>query len=231
MALDTVKREIRLTNGAVWVEDRLHMSGDLAIQNPLLTDLFVAAKERKTNLLDHIQGLVAGEDLEIKEHTVKYRGEYLDLRILSKVRTSPAEKLARLHLVSTFAGSNAGLKAATGEVGDGILILEREGNYVLLFPNFAPIDDNLESLEKHGLSFDTMFAGDRQFECVAKLAGETKQLLWWDQRKKKARAMLNSATLKQISDVRKMTANDQLTMATSLKLAKGGYYYLGHAIK
>ena len=217
-ALEIVERNISCENDAVWVEDKLHISEWYAAGRPELWALFQSVTNGNTNLMSEMRKLMQGEDVEIRQYTANKNGNYIDLRILSTLQVTNAGKPAKLHWLYSFGPYHVGL-----EQGDELEIFLENGKYVLWVPEHTPELATFREFEKVKVSYDQNFNGDGLCRCVIKGGDNSESLLSWDRRTNNI-AGPSLPFLEKLNATHKMSGNDQLSLFTSLKIAKTGYY-------
>ena len=217
-ASDTVERKISCEDNTIWIEDKLHIRGRYAGGNSELWDLFESVTNGNTNLMSKVRKVMQGEDIEIREYTANKNGDYIDLRILSTLKMANAAGSAKLHWLYSFGPYHVGL-----DKGNELQIFLEDEKYVLWVPEHTPELAAFREFEKVGMHFDENFHGDESCRCVLMNGDKTELLLSWDRR-------TNNVTgpslhfLEKLNAAHKMSGNDELSLCTSLKVAKTGYY-------
>jgi hypothetical protein len=227
--VDTVSREIRYEKGAIRVEDKLNVRKTLANRDPALEALFDSAREGKTNLLRHVRALLDGESLEVEKHTVKVQGDFVEVRISSKVIFNDPDRPAKLKWIPTWAGATFNFpNGSIGRPAGGLemLIFENNQHPTLWFPELGSAQVSLTGLDSLVQLIEWIGGlSDEPFEyiCDLKIGARSERLLHWHPTRTPS---IHSETVSvvRMNKMKRMLLNDIVTLCTSLKVAKSGYY-------
>jgi hypothetical protein len=225
-ATDVVRRQISQEEGVVYATDEISVGSEYGRLDPHLEEIFVQARKGETNLLKSVRGLLEGESLEIQNYSAKLRGERLDLRIVSKVRGSPA----KLRWVATLAGTVVIVpKGTIGHRGGelDILVFQKDGVAVVWFPDLGlPDEHRLSTLDalKDGSQF-VQIHREREYSCTLKTGNGVLNLFEWKYGQFPSRPP-DSDAIRNMNQFNRMSFNDLLTIFTNFKVAKPGYYLM-----
>jgi hypothetical protein len=228
MALDIVSRRIHIEAGNIIVEDKLSISAQFAEREPQTWNIYWRVQSGKTNLLSEIQELLNGEDLEISKYHLGYEKGQLNLDIVSKAKFSYTNTPAKLCWLPTWGGEVwdfADTKISLGRRGVEMLIFQNDGHFILWFPDLGPSDDFLGEFSMFKNLFDVVPPFDRKF--LLTLTVGDKSVALFSSTPAPPNDIPNLALLTKMNGLHKISSNDLISMCTSTKIAKGGYYEIG----
>jgi hypothetical protein len=221
-APDTVSREIRLQHGVVWVEDKLLVTEWFTGNNTALWELFKAARDKGTNILEIARSLLKSEDLELQQCSASIKDGRLHATILSRVVEKELARPAKLRWVVANGGEAIYFDGLPiGKDGAEMWVYGHTNNYVLYFPNLGIQTASLEHWPDYLKHFD-LPSPDRipELICKVKVSGTFQPLY----HRQKSPTHPDLGLLQQLQTDKRLSENDLYSLATGMWVAKAGSY-------
>jgi len=225
LAIDSVSREIRANENEVIITDKWNIDEDFAGRSPETWNLFREAKAGVTNLLSEVKAVLEGESLDVVDYKANYEKGQLTLSIHSKVKADNGHP-AQLCWLSTWGGFKMDAddpKVRLGRHQAEMLVFRDGTNSILWFPDLGSGEDYIQDFQL----FKQVFKADYPFNQRCELTvvnnrGEKTTLYSRDPNA--AFASFDFKTIEIMNQSHKFSANDLVSICTSTKIAKGGYY-------
>lgn len=225
-AVDSVERGIRVVGNSVVVHDRLSISAKFAERETQTWNIYWRVQSGKTNILREIRELLKGEDLEISKYNLRFKKGQLNLDIVSKVKFDNAKTPAKLCWLPSWGGEFTDFretKISLGRHGVEMLIFHEGSHFILWFPDLGPSDDFLHEFSLFKQSYAVVPPFTRKLELTLTVAGG-KSVVLFSSTPKTPQNTPSLALLTKMNRLHKISSNDLISMCTSTKIAKGGYY-------
>jgi hypothetical protein len=223
LAESSVFRSLYVQKNTLFVEDRLNISSEFAGREPETWRLFQQV-QLGTNILEAIQVLLNGESLKVLDFDYSCKSNMIFVHIISSVVISSNSVPAKLRWVSSWGGDVSEFgdaKVSLGKRQEEMSILLMDGNYILWFPDLGPATDYLEQFSVFKQSYDTSFSTDK-LECTLGTGSKSIKLL--SRFSGNVPPISDVVRLNKLNKKHGISCNDLMSMCTSTKIAKAGYY-------
>jgi hypothetical protein len=227
---NSVTRQIRPSQGGVEIEDTIHLTLKTWDSYPRLQKIFKARQNETTDLTGMVRSfLLDGDDVEIVKYESSIRGEFMDLRIISKVKDF-GSKPASLKLLPTQVDRVA-------RASWHLDLYSGKGIRLLWMPELPPPED-LGAVVT-GAANESVIMGeavgwnwDKEallLRCILN-DGESAYTLLESKPWQTPSFLPDVNFLSEVHKSHKMDGNDWRRLFTEFKPAKAGYYMVGTCV-
>jgi len=225
-AANLVSRSIYLKSGAIIVEDTLRITKEFAERESETWRMFQDVKSG-TNALESVRNLLRGESLYVQSCDCKFNANVVSIHCVSTLVIGSNGAPANLRWIASWGGEITKFQETHVNLGlrqTEMLVYKVDNIYFLWFPDLGPADGYLEQFDFFKESYNTIFSKN-EFDCNLGLGNSALKLL--SRRSSPEPQIDDAAELNKLSKMHTLSCNDLISMCTTTKIAKGGYYTIG----